>query len=814
MEFSDLVPYNRRIVLTPSVTQFRAKDGTLVVKHDNKLFKISNKSNVDWEARLFRFLRRPKKLNEILNLLSDFKRNDVINVLEKLYNLNLITFETSVNKKLSNGINDSNSAMDSNQISKKVRSHTLCIIGNGVLADMLIMHMKKMKIKTTRIKSLQTDFILRKKNVDKDRNGEKDNNAEVISSSLPPLLKTVLDKCSLIVVAQDYPNLALFETVNSESFRRKKPWIRVSFDDSKGYVGPLVIPRKTPCFNCCELRLIANSPYYEYELWENREFIPPTKLNEPDIFANMLSIICANEILRYLTNSSLPSTIGYLFELDFHSLNFNKHKIISHPNCTLCNPPEKKPIHLHQPFDDPSLSVKTKSLEEYYKPNSVSESELIRTLRELIDDKTGIVLEYERLYENSRLGIYFHYFATAACSKPPRIGIDGKLKRPIRAEDSLITPSPTGSGFSANEAEIRALMESVERYSNMVLDESRIIWSSYKDIEERAIKPTDLGLYSDEQYSRQDLGCSRFSVHSEIPWIMGHDISSGKPVLVPADFVFYPAIRENPLVFDTSNGASAHVDLVQAILNGLFELIERDAFLTTWLNGISMPLLNISKIPYGFAESMNKIDEFGMNVKLVNLTNDTLATTIMAACYNKRADRYPALVVGTGTHVEPQKALQKALFEMEFALIEAMENPDKKEVEHPDRISAMYENSRYYLNPKTPKHWKFMISSHKMTKLNNTKRQNSKDNFTLLMDIVNQLQKMNHRVIWVDITPADIKKIGLTVVKVFVTGFQPLYVGNKLRLNSERLLSSAKRQGRNTRVLNIAELNLAPHPLP
>ena len=62
-------------------------------------------------------------------------------------------------------------------------------------------------------------------------------------------------------------------------------------------------------------------------------------------------------------------------------------------------------------------------------------------------------------------------------------------------------------------------MESVERYSNMVVDESRLIWSTYNDIETRAINPVDLGLYSDEQYDRSDLGCSKFSVDSEIPWI-------------------------------------------------------------------------------------------------------------------------------------------------------------------------------------------------------------------------------------------------------------------------------------------------------
>jgi hypothetical protein len=85
----------------------------------------------------------------------------------------------------------------------------------------------------------------------------------------------------------------------------------------------------------------------------------------------------------------------------------------------------------------------------------------------------------------------------------------------------------------------------------------------------------------------------------------------------------------------------------------------------------------------------------------------------------------------------------------------------------------------------------------------------------MLMQIVKHLHRTNHRVIWVDVTPNDIKKRGLSVVKVFVTGFQPLYIGNKIRLNLERLNSSATRFGLNVRPTRTAsELNSAPHPLP
>ena len=269
--------------------------------------------------------------------------------------------------------------------------------------------------------------------------------------------------------------------------------------------------------------------------------------------------------------------------------------------------------------------------------------------------------------------------------------IERKLVKLVELGNSLIYPSPSGSGLSPNEAEIRTLMEVVERYSNMVVDESRFIWSTYRDIEKIAINPLDLGLHLDETYD-QGKRISRYSIDSEIPWIKGHDLYSGKPVFIAADFVHYPAIRAKPIVFETSNGASAHTDIVQAILNGLYEAIERDAFLTMWLNRIPMPILDIKTIPNEFNESIRMIREHDMNVKLVDLTNDSRVPTVMAVCYNNNPDKYPALEVGTATHVEPEKAIQKALLEMETGLIHNLED-DEREILEPDQITSIYEHA-------------------------------------------------------------------------------------------------------------------------
>ena len=322
----------------------------------------------------------------------------------------------------------------------------------------------------------------------------------------------------------------------------------------------------------------------------------------------------------------------------------------------------------------------------------------------------------------------------------------------------------------------------------------------------------DLGLYLDERYV-QSKKISRFSIDTELPWIRGQDLNSGKPVFIAADFVHYPSIREKPIVFANSSGSSAHTDLVPAILNGLYEVIERDSLLTMWLNKIPMPMLEIKTLPSNLNEMINLISEYGMKVKLVDLTSDSLVPTVMAVCYNNNQDKYPALVTGAATHIETEKAVQKALFEMEKMLMLHLEKIPKMILD-PNKISSIYENGIYYLNPKKRKYWEFMISSNQTSKPSRFAGKAFNDQNVVLKQIVTHLHTKGHRVVYVDITPSDIRSLGLVAVKVFVTGFQPLYSGNKMRLIRNRLLQSGEYIRDNIGATRVGtEINSAPHPL-
>jgi hypothetical protein len=108
-----------------------------------------------------------------------------------------------------------------------------------------------------------------------------------------------------------------------------------------------------------------------------------------------------------------------------------------------------------------------------------------------------------------------------------------------------------------------------------------------------------------------------------------------------------------------------------------------------------------------------------------------------------------------------------------------------------------------------------MISSDRSSVLPRLASNKVKDTYGLLMRIVRLLNEMNHRVIHVNITPPDMKGLGLNVVKVLVTGFQPLYFRSNARLGLERLNTVPSHLGFSTKAgANRKPYNMAPHPLP
>ena len=102
--------------------------------------------------------------------------------------------------------------------------------------------------------------------------------------------------------------------------------------------------------------------------------------------------------------------------------------------------------------------------------------------------------------------------------------------------------------------------------------------------------PSEFSLFHEKQF-KDDFFSSvihPFSSEVELTWTKVYILTKGSYQYLPAQCVYLPFLRDRKLItMGVSTGLSAHSSFYQAILNGLYEAVERDAVAIAWLQGLS-----------------------------------------------------------------------------------------------------------------------------------------------------------------------------------------------------------------------------------
>jgi len=212
-----------------------------------------------------------------------------------------------------------------------------------------------------------------------------------------------------------------------------------------------------------------------------------------------------------------------------------------------------------------------------------------------------------------------------------------------------------GKGQSAEEAKVSAIMEGMERYSAEVRGDVLVRESVEEFMDNHvAIHPLDLILPQHTAY---------YVMQRPIAWTTGWELNGNEETWVPASAVFHPYVPKDdlPLFRTSTNGLACGNNLEEAILHGLYEVIERNDWSFAEgrrkVSGIEIPTSGVVK------ELVDKFTSQGINIYLKDLT--TMGIPTIAAAADDTVLQDPALLsLGLGTHLDPQVAAIKALLEV------------------------------------------------------------------------------------------------------------------------------------------------------
>ncbi len=190
-----------------------------------------------------------------------------------------------------------------------------------------------------------------------------------------------------------------------------------------------------------------------------------------------------------------------------------------------------------------------------------------------------------------------------------------------------------GKGRSEDEAKLSALGEAIERYSAYHWDDALVRVGLAA---ENAITPADCVLHSQAQYAG-GLPYPQWTPEVQTSWIEGVELPSGEPVDLPAALVYLVSPtprREDHVTAITSNGLAAGANLNDAILGGLYEMVERDALMITWLNKLPATEIETPEAGCFSAEIIRHYAYFGVKVRLVSMPTDQAPMVVMAIADN------------------------------------------------------------------------------------------------------------------------------------------------------------------------------------
>ena len=345
----------------------------------------------------------------------------------------------------------------------------------------------------------------------------------------------------------------------------------------------------------------------------------------------------------------------------------------------------------------------------------------------------------------------------------------------------------SGSDTDWEQAEFKAIMEALERHACGVIPQEQLVRSTARKLKDRALDPRRIVAYTRTQY-RNGLPFVPFSQDREYWWKSITVLPDGYKKYVPVECLYYPVGHEfsqNPYTATNSSGVAAGLTFEDALLRGIYEAIERDAFMVVWLSRASMPLIDQRTIPNDCQERVRFLESLGYSMHFVDITLEFIPVVLAAGVSEKVK---PFLVLGAASNPDVGKAVRKALSEVEHQLYWEWRNSENiHSISDPTEVKGVLDHMALYASSEHLSKATFLWGGE--TRPMNESNSNAQNAST----IVEKLRRQRIETAVLDFTPEYFKKAGVWVVRAIPLGLIPISFGYGMEpLGMARYMEMAK----------------------
>lgn len=397
---------------------------------------------------------------------------------------------------------------------------------------------------------------------------------------------------------------------------------------------------------------------------------------------------------------------------------------------------------------------------------------------------------------------------------------------PKGATDGNIPPGNLGGGAGKNpeKAISRAIGEFLERYFLTLYRKKQFFRGSVNDLKKKNLLPIDLKLlagFSEEQ--KKENPRRQFDENSLFYWERVRRISANEDVFAPAQFVHwnYKLDELEPCLCEgNTNGAGGWFSKEGAILSGLYELIQRDAFLIYWLNRLTPKRIDPYSVPNeDFQKLLQESERYGFEVYCLNITSD-ISVPAFAVIISDPTGKGPRFSLGAGCQADPCGALCRA-FEEAWSIynwvrrMPAYPVSNEKDRQFLNPEIGQTERVRLWGNPEMAKHLEFFLRG-KEESLSDIKFDFPRNFVSQKEELYSLTKKIEAKGPGYEIycylaKHPILSEIGYYSAQIIIPCFIPMYLrDSNAPLGNSRIKEAPKKMG----LAPASEINPLPHLFP
>jgi ribosomal protein S12 methylthiotransferase accessory factor len=525
----------------------------------------------------------------------------------------------------------------------------------------------------------------------------------------------------------------------------------------------------------------------------------PHAVGEPPQVTGFGTDAVAALVAEHLRHDSVDDQYPYVYQLDLESLRVLRVRLVSDPDCPHCGTAASE----KQAPDVPVFAPAPRSRPGSFRVADPADYRL--PVDALVNPVCGVVGR----------------FPVREIDLPTTSAVSGAFAE--RAGDDLYELYWGGHADGYGRSLQVGVMEGLERYAGLrPRGRSAPLVASYDDLvaagDEAVLDPRRCGEYSPAFHAADPDAAEPFSASRPIPWVRGYSLRDRRTVLVPLILTYYHcAPQSERFVQECSNGCASGGSLAEAVLSGLCELIERDAFLLAWYGRVPLPELDpaSSRRP-ATRQLVERLALYGYRARFFD-TRLAFSVPVVTGVAVRTRPGLGALAFGAGASLDPEAALAAAVAEIATDAVRLRMRTEREEPElramaaDYGAVRSLHDHPLLYGLPEMARHASFLLDAPRGEPLALADAfpgaaPRTGDLREDLAECVAVLTAAGFDTIVVDQSAPEQRRLGLHTASVIVPGLVPIDFG----WSRQRVLHLPRLR----EVTHAAAPHPVPHPFP